>query len=657
MRPHQQLIGAMKLPTVSLCLLLTVSAAPSLEQIQEALDTDILTDKLPLEQVSAFAERRVPSIPDFDDPNEWRTYSDKLRREVLDKIVFRGNLAKFWRGSRSKVVWDETIENLPGYRIRKLRFEIIPGWWCPALLYEPLDLGEKKVPVVVNVNGHGAKGKAIPAKQIRCIHQAKQGMLALNVEWIGMGQFSNRMSHYQLAQLDLCGVSGLAPFYLNVERALDLLLKHPNADSKRVAVTGLSGGGWQTIFFSSLDTRVKLANPVAGYSSFKTRARHTSDLGDSEQTPNDLATLADYTHLTALLSGRALLLTKNAKDQCCFAAPHALPPLRDAASPKFKLLGREKYFRTHINHDPGTHNFEADNRRQLYKMLSHVFYGNETAVGLKEKHTDKEIFNSEQLHVNLPKNNVDIHRVATYIANSLPIPVPGSDPLAGVERHTCIPKLHEILHTKRYEITAKKLPAKKLKGVTVSPWQVQLGSEWTVPIVEFTPLRTTGGTILILGDQGRTKLAKRVQLHLGKGQRVLALDPFYFGESKIRTHDFLYAILVAAVGERPLGIQTSQIAAIARWAKGRSRKPVDIEAHGPRTSMIALLATTLDEKNIGKAHLHESLSSLKTIIHEGHGANKYPELFCFGLLEYFDVPELTKLATINGRERIVVTRK
>ena len=84
---------------------------------------------------------------------------------------------------------------------------------------------------------------------------------------------------------------------------------------------------------------------------------------------------------------------------------------------------------------------------------------------------------------------------------------------------------------------------------------------------------------------------------------------------------------------------------------------MDIEAHGPRTSMIALLAATLDEKNIGKAHLHESLSSLKTIIHEGHGANKYPELFCFGLLEYFDVPELTKLATINGRERIVVTRK
>ena len=48
-----------------------------------------------------------------------------------------------------------------------------------------------------------------------------------------------------------------------------------------------------------------LANPVAGYSSFRVRIRdHFKDLGDSEQTPCDLATLADYTHLTALRAPR-----------------------------------------------------------------------------------------------------------------------------------------------------------------------------------------------------------------------------------------------------------------------------------------------------------------------------------------------------------------
>ena len=639
--------------TAALLLLASLHGAPSLEEVQRALGTDILAEDLPLEQVRLFTESRVPDIPEINDPDQWRAYADKLRQQVLDNIVFRGNLAKYWRDAPSKVEWDQVLDELPGYRIKKFRFEILPGWYCPALLYEPTGLKKgQKVPVVINVNGHDGKGKAAPYKQIRCIHQARNGLLAVNVEWIGMGQFRHRMSHYQLAQLDLCGVSGLAPFYLNVSRALDAALAHPNADPGRVAVAGLSGGGWQTLFFSALDTRVKLANPVAGYSSFKTRARHTSDLGDSEQTPNDLATLADYTHLTALLADRALLLTKNAKDKCCFAAPHALPPLQAAAAPKFKLLGREDYFRTHINHDPGTHNFEADNRRQLYKMLGQVFYGDETAIPLEEKHTDAEIHDAETLNVPLPEDNISLHTIAKYIASTLPIPVPGSDPLAGVERHACIPALHKLLRTTRYEVTAQQLKTQKLKGATATPWRLQLGKAWTVPALELTPAGKPKETILLLGDGGRTQLAAQAQGHLAAGRAVLAIDPFYFGESTISTHAFLYAILVAAVGERPLGIQASQIAAIARWTNERSQKPVDIEAHGLRTSTIALLTTTLETKHIRKANLHGALPSFKNLVNEGHGANKFPELFCFGLLEYFDVPELTKLASLKGKPRV-----
>ena len=148
----------------------------------------------------------------------------------------------------------------------------------------------------------GAKdGKAAAYKQLRCINLAKRGIASLNVEWFAQGQLrADGFGHYRMNQLDLCGVSGLAPFYLAMSRGLDVLLALPSADATRVAVSGLSGGGWQTIFISALDTRVTLANPVAGYSSYRTRAEFPSDLGDSEQTPNDLATVADYTHLTAM---------------------------------------------------------------------------------------------------------------------------------------------------------------------------------------------------------------------------------------------------------------------------------------------------------------------------------------------------------------------
>src|SRR5262249_1004281 len=283
---------------------------------------------------------KVPRMPEVKSPDEWESLATRLREKVLERVVFRGEAAA-WRDAKCRVEWLETILDTPGYRVKKLRYEALPGLWIPALLYEPEKLSGK-VPVILDVNGHDGNGKAAKYKQIRCINQAKRGMLALNVEWLGMGQLRGDGYHHgRMNQLDLCGTSGLAPFYLAMKRGLDVLLALEHADPERVAVTGLSGGGWQTIFISSLDTRVKLTNPVAGYSSFRTRIKHFKDLGDSEQTPCDLGTVADYTHLTALMAPRPTLLTYNSKDDCCFESGYALPPLLEAAAPIFKLFGKE----------------------------------------------------------------------------------------------------------------------------------------------------------------------------------------------------------------------------------------------------------------------------------------------------------------------------
>src|SRR5947209_8011448 len=108
------------------------------------------------------------------------------RAETLAKVVFRGEAAA-WRDTATKVDWLGTIEGGPGYRIKKLRYQVVPGLWAPALLYEPEKLAGK-VPVVLNVNGHDGKGKAADYKQIRCINEAKRGIIDLNLEWFGMGQ-------------------------------------------------------------------------------------------------------------------------------------------------------------------------------------------------------------------------------------------------------------------------------------------------------------------------------------------------------------------------------------------------------------------------------------------------------------------------------------
>ncbi len=116
-------------------------------------------------------------------------------------------------------------------------------------------------------------------------------------------------------------------------------MSHPQADPQRVGVAGLSGGGWQSILLAALDTRITLANPVAGYCSLLARVEGDNNIGDAEQIPADLCGIADYTHLTAMVAPRPLLLTYNAQDDCCFLPELVLEELASVGRDAYRLCG------------------------------------------------------------------------------------------------------------------------------------------------------------------------------------------------------------------------------------------------------------------------------------------------------------------------------
>ena len=52
--------------------------------------------------------------------------------------------------------------------------------------------------------------------------------IALNLEWIGMGELNNKAnSHWLASQLDLVGMNGVGLFYLAMRRGLDYLAANP----------------------------------------------------------------------------------------------------------------------------------------------------------------------------------------------------------------------------------------------------------------------------------------------------------------------------------------------------------------------------------------------------------------------------------------------
>ncbi len=605
------------------------------ESLDELLKRGILDRNIPLAEVQAFVRQRIPLMKSYSSAEQWQAESAKLRDEILNKVVYRGRAVQ-WREAATKVEWLETIPGGPGYQIRKLRYEALPGMWIPALLYLP-DRLSGKVPCVLNVNGHSPEGKQYPPKQMRCINQAKRGMLALNIEWLGMGQLrTDGFAHSKMNQLDLCGTSGLAPFYLCMKRGLDVLLGIEHADNTRVAVTGLSGGGWQTILLSALDTRVTMCNPVAGYSSFLTRIDHFKDLGDSEQTPNDLATLADYTHLTAMLAPRPTLLTYNVKDNCCFESGYALPPLVDAAAPIFRLLGHTNSLRSHVNYDPGTHNFEVDNRQALYRMFGDHFYGATVDFNATEIPSEDELKTAEQLMVEIPGANEDFHTLANSLSQTLP-----TSPPSGVDELRR--RLRQVVKAHDYSVAATEVSRSQGTDFTAIGWKLKMDEQWTVPVREFVPHAPSASAILV-GDSGTSALAAKASELLRERYRVCIIDPFYFGESKIKEKDWLFALLVATVGERPLGLQASQIAATARWIRSRhASEQISLVSVGPRSSVFTTVAAVLEPTAIHDLKQYDALESLKQVIDRNMSVVDAPELFCFGLLELCDLPHLRRV--------------
>jgi len=598
-----------------------------------------------LSDLQDYLEPRVPALPPPSSAKDWIRYANRLRQEILQSVVLHGEAAR-WAKQPLNVEWLETIAGGPGYHIRKLCYEAAPGFWIPALLYEPDGL-TSKVPAVLNVSGHDPNGKTADYKQIHCINQAKRGMLALNVEWIGMGQLSHgNYMHTRMNQLDLCGTSGLAPFYLSLARGLDVLLAHPQAAPRRVAVTGYSGGGWQSIFISALDPRVTLANPVAGYSSFRTRIRHLKDLGDPEQTPCDLATLADYTHLTALMAPRATLLTYNAKDDCCFEAGYALAPLLEAGQPVFRLLGQETALRSHINYDPGTHNYERDNREAFYRMVGDFFYAGGAGFEAREIPSAAEIKTREQLDVPLPQPNANFNSLALALCKDMPrvakVPEGGAALRKWQQKQRA--RLREVVKAKDYAVQEATIVKREERaGVQATDWRLRVGNAWTLPATELAHGRSQGVTLLI-ADAGRRGATNEVERLLAAEQRVVAVDPSYFGESKPARRDHLWALLLTAVGDRPLGLQASQLAAVARRLQAEHPgAPVTLCALGPRSSTVALVTAGLEEQAIARVELHDAFPSLKAVIEQNHSFEQMPEIFCFGLLEAFDMEQLKAL--------------
>jgi hypothetical protein len=413
-----------------------------------------------------------------------------------------------------------------------------------------------------------------------------------------------------------------------------------------VAVTGLSGGGWQTIVLSALDTRVRLATPVAGYIGLEQRVQWHNDIGDLEQNPTDLVRFADYTWLTALLAPRPALLVYNDKDDCCFQSKRARASVYEPVAPLYQALGVRERFAFHSNADPGTHNYELDNRQQFYRFLNEQGYW----VGQRmedELPSQAELRTAEELTVGLPQPNADFCSLALMCARGGPRLRVRARSRAGALRWQARAR-QELAGLVRYTapmLSAERLGAVEISGMTAIRWVLHTSDGLSLPAVELTP---TGvqctETVVAACDAGRDALQGTIEHVLARRQRVLAVDVLLTGELRIAdARPGHYPMMLATVGECPLGLQAGQLCAATRWAEASYGAPVALVGQGRAMGLAALVAAALGAPAARVAALEVPIS-LRLLIERGVHYDACPTVFAFGLLDGLDVRELVALA-------------
>ena len=601
-------------------------------------------------QIRRYLLDRVAPLPQAPSTAEaWTAEADRLRRHLLDDIVFHG-WPEQWVKSPPRFEDVGVIEGGVGYKIRKLRYEIVPGFQSVALLYEPEQM-TGKVPAILNLNGHvGPPGKSVEYKQKRCINFAKHGIMALNLEWFSFGELAAKGNeHWFGAHLDLVGLNGLGLFYLEMRRGLDYLYSHPQVDRNRIGVTGLSGGGWQTIVLSSLDERVRVTVPVAGFASLRSRieAKRYGDLGDIEQSATDFLAGSDFTHLAAMMAPRPTLLIHNAEDDCCFRAPLVKPYTYDAIRPFFHLYGKDDVFDWHENRDPSTHNYQLDNRLASYAFFSRQFglppIENEDGVA-------PEIKSYDELVVGLPADNLTILGLARKLGAEITRPpVPGEasarSSWVAEQRQT----LERVVRYKPVELDRLwRVANTKDKDLETLSYLFQMNDGLTANGVWLRSIRQSSDSAPVtvaLSDKGKETASDVVSDRVNRGEQVLALDLLFVGPSWKGIDPADFAQLVDGVGERPLGLQAAQLIRVAHWARDRAGvAKVRLEATGIRSQVAALVAAAIEPDLFSQIVVRNGMRSFSYVLDAPVEFGEAPELFCLDLYKDFDIDRLTAIA-------------
>jgi dienelactone hydrolase len=308
----------------------------------------------PVEEGRKHLEQLLASYPT---QQTWETRKAELRKCFLVQL----GLTPMPRKTPLNPVYTEK-RKYDGYTVENVGIETMPGVYLCGSLYRPAK-GKGPFPAVLCPHGHfpnqdlNLYGRYRPDQQYRCATLARMGAVVFSYEMFGWGE--------SLLQVDKdahrTGFS-LTMQTLNSIRVLDFLTSLPFVDSKRIGVTGASGGGTQTFLITAVDDRISVSVPVVMVSSWF-YGGCPCESGLPIHSCSDLGT--NNAEIAAMASPRPLLVVSETSDWTRNVPQIEFPYLRKV----FSLYNKpENVENVHIENEE--HNYGITKRQAMYDFMA-----------------------------------------------------------------------------------------------------------------------------------------------------------------------------------------------------------------------------------------------------------------------------------------------
>jgi hypothetical protein len=246
-------------------------------------------------------------------------------------------------------------------------------------------------------------------------------------------------------------------------------------------------------------------------------------------------------------------------------------------------------------------------------------------------HRNQEILSEQVLHVEMPLEQETVQHLATVRARRL------------ARDKTLLKDLHDRKKLRKRISAVLRLhsfPVNRTQVKEFKPVQahaLEMG-DLTVPVF-FSRSQVGGSAQLIVADQGARNVNINPEVLLRN--HIFKADIFGTGENRYRSK---YQLFVESAGYRLLGIQVEQVLNCARFAREQTQvTKVDMVAHGLMSATAALFAAALEPDLFDNLTVYGNISSLVLLAEKPVNYDDAPSLFCFGLLEVTDIPQLVGL--------------